>query len=71
MLLVMWLVFQGKVKETSQHLALVVASGVALFLFATSLHRELKERDLLYILPALAMASLIWTVLTWTVYKSS
>lgn len=46
------------------HFALLIGSGVALFLFATSLRRELTEWDITYTLPALAVMPLIWTVVT-------
>lgn len=44
-------------------LSTLIASGVALWFFATDLRREVGELDVLYTIPALLIISILWTIL--------
>lgn len=45
------------------HLALLAAAAALFWFFATALRRDLRERDVGFTVPALALMPLIWTIL--------
>lgn len=45
------------------HLALLAAAAALFWFFATALRRDLRERDVGFVVPAIVLMPLIWTVL--------